>query len=130
MGRLTSSLRASFRAAQEAFQETWRDYEEEIAKRYIEKTAKQQEALHESFATLSESDQHFLRSFTNNLLPDEKPSRQDIERFISVIEQLPVEVQFCAMKTVCGACSVFITAPAVSKWIRKNSSEGLALLQK
>lgn len=113
-------------AAVLAFRHTWQEHDPDrvAAERYAKKVEARQEQLSNSFNTLSESDQHFVQSFTNNL--PTRPTRENAERFMGIIRSMPKEAQAHVMREICTRHPEMVTVPAFAKWTREN----LALVAK
>lgn len=102
----------AFRAAWDRF-----DADEEAAQRYAERQIARERALQESFATLSESDKHFLNMFVNNLTND-KPARTDLERFAGILEQLPEDARVHVLRKATAVCPMLLCTGVVAKLVR------------
>jgi 3-methyladenine DNA glycosylase Tag len=113
-------LQAAASAAVLAFRNAWREFDPDrvAAERYVEKLAARQEKLSESFASLNESDQHFVQSFTNNL--PTRPQRADAERFMEIVRSMSQEAQAHVMREICSKHPELVTVPAFAKWTREN----------
>jgi len=109
-------------AAWLAFKSAWREHDpdRQAAERFINKQNKRQEELSSQYECLSESDQHFMQSFANNL--PGRPTRESAERFVEVIRTMSPDAQAYVMRELCTKHPELVSVPAFAKWTRENLS--------
>lgn len=119
-------LMRSVSAAVLAFRHSWDEHDPDrvAAERYAAKVKVKQDQLSQAFNVLSESDQHFVQSFTNNL--PTRPTRENAERFMGILASMPKEAQAYVMREICTKHPELVAVPAFAKWTREN----LALVAK
>lgn len=118
-------LKEATSRAYDEFRWTWEHYDKLAAAH--KEVQRLEQAKHEAFtsifATLGESSKHFIQSFMQNLTLEERPGREQVERFMQEISALPYAAQNTLMQKACAACPKLVTAGAVMKWATTNSAK-------
>jgi len=118
-----SRLLDASRAAAATFKNVWNDYDRVVAERYAKKVEEKQQEVTAAYSMLNASDQHFLRSYVNNLPKEEgkRPEREPTERFVAILGLMPPPAAVEVLRKAVDVCPLIVTMPSVQKFAFKTA---------